>query len=366
MLTKAITSVLTLVLAVFGLTGSAARSRLTQPSSSVTASAVHRLHCFKSPGGCGYPDPNSVYPASSYVGPHNRTTSVPCSSLKASRSLTVTRPGQVVRNLRVSGRIQVQAPNVTIDNVCVIYDAGGSVNNPPAVEFDATGGTIDDSVVAGANATSGSVQIALGENVNGGYRLTANHDYLYNCSECVHNDGWRLRNSYVITNGAPCGGGYSGSACRGARDHREDIYCDTGSVTADHDTLFNPANQTAAIFCNVNNGSGGPCVNHVTVTHSLLAGGGFIIYACSGATSAGTSTMTFADNDIARCGGKRTYQPSTGGSTCGSADRSGANSRGYWPRGGYFGVGVYLYCPPTRGQQWAHNFWDDTGGAVRC
>jgi hypothetical protein len=366
-MTKAITSVLAVLLAVFGLAATAGRSGTGHPPApSGAARASQKLHCFGSPRACGYPDPASAYPASSYVGPHNGVTSVRCSSLKPSRSLTVTEPGAVVRNLRVTGRIQVDAPNVTIDNVCVIDDGGGSVGNPPAVEFDATGGTIKNSTVSGANATSQSVQIALGENVTGGYRLTADHDYLYNCSECVHNNGWTLTNTYVIANGNPCGSGYSGSTCRGGADHREDVYCDSGLVNIDHDTLLNPVNQTAVIFCNVSNGSGGPCVNHVTVRHSLLAGGGFVIYECSAATSTGTSTLTFTNNDIARCGRRATYQASTGGSTCGSANRVALNPHGYWPRGGYFGVGGYLNCPPTAGHRWSENFWDDTGGAVRC
>ena len=235
-----------------------------------------------------------------------------------------------------------------------------------AVEFEASGGTIENSDVAGANATSKSMEIALGENVAKGYTLTASHDYLHNCGECVHNDGWTLTDSYVVANGDPCSSGYQAGECEGSPDHREAIYCDSGSFTARHDTLLDPVDETAALFCNVNNGSGGPCANVVTITQSLLAGGSWVITPCAHGTGVGSSRMTVVGNDVARCGTRSTYQPATGGSTCGVADRPSSNARGYWPRGGYFGAVNDAFCPPAAGQAWAANHWDDTGATVGC
>jgi len=102
------------------------------------------------------------------------------------------------------------------------------------------------------------------------------------------------------------------------------------------------------------------------VSHSLLAGGGYLIYTCAHATGVGSSRMTFTDNDIARCGQRPTYQPATGGRTCGHIDAAADNGRGYWPLGGYFGVSSSIYCPPTPAQIWSRNFWDDTGRPVGC
>jgi hypothetical protein len=324
--------------------------------------------CFSAPAACGYPDPRASYPAPSYVGPENGATSVGCSSLRpASGTVTLSTPGQIYSGVNLNGRIFVTAANVTIDNVCVTFNGAGTTGTS-AVEFEATGGTIENSVVAGANSTNQSVQTTLGENVNVGYTLTANHVYLYNCSECVHNDGWTLANSYVITNGTPCASGYSGTTCQGGADHSEDVYCDSGSETIVHDTLLNPSDQTAAVFCNTNNGgASGPCVNRLTVSNSLLAGGGYIIYSCSNASSAGSSSLTFTNNDIARClRTPITYQPGTGGTTCGTVDQQGVDSHGYWPHGGYFGRDVYTYCPPTPGVTWSGNFWDDNGASISC
>jgi hypothetical protein len=258
------------------------------------------------------------------------------------------------------------APDVRIDNVCVHDDGQGNINNPPAVEFDATGGTIENSTVSGGNATSKSVEIALGENGNTGYTLTANHDYLFNCGECVHNDGWVLKNSYVDVNATPYSGGYSGSTGVGSADHHEDVYCDTGSFTANHDTLLNQFDETAEVFCNTNNGSGGVCANHIVVTRSLLAGGGFVIYSCPHATAPGSSSLVFSDNNVARCGRRATYQPSTGGATCGRRNQASSGANGYWPRGGYFGVVASTYCPLTTAVTWSGNVWDDNGRNIRC
>jgi hypothetical protein len=350
---------------------SAPAGRSTPPGGSPTplvTAPTQSKQCFSRPGACGYPDPNSIYPASSYVGPENGTTSVACSALTpASGTITLSRPGETYSGVDLSGKIVVAAANVTISNVCVAYDGAGTTGTS-AVQFDATGGKIEDSVVSGANSTNKSVQTALGENVNSGYRLIANHDYLYNCSECVHNDGWTLENSYVITNGHPCAAGYSGSTCDGGEDHYEDVYCDTGTENISHDTLLNPNDQTAAVFCNTNGGqSSGPCANRLTVTNSLLAGGGYIIYSCSNASSPGTSTLTFTGNHIARClGTPITFQPASGGSTCGTVDQRGGDSHGYWPYGGYFSSDAYTNCPPTPGVTWAGNVWDNDLESVSC
>ncbi len=218
-------------------------------------------------------------------------------------------------------------------------------------------------MVAGANATNQSTEVAL----QSGVQLTADHDYFYNCGECVHSDGTTLENSYVITNGTPCQSGYSGSTCEGGDDHFEDIYCDTGSETVNHNTLLNPHGQTAVVFCNTNNGGASePCANRLSITNNLMAGGGFVLYSCSDASSPGNSTLTFIGNRIARCGGIATYQPSTGGSTCGSADQQGADGNGYWPYGGYYGVDDLTYCPGTAGVTWSGNVWDENSQAVNC
>lgn len=328
---------------------------------------TRRRHCYASPMACGYPDPRARFPNAAYVGPHDATTSVPCRQLRPrSGVITVRTAGATLSDANVHGRIVVEAPNVTLEDVCVEWDASGNTNLPPAVEFEATGGRVIDSAVGGANATNQSVQIALGENVNTGYRLLADHDDLVNCSECVHNDGWTVKNSYIDANGRPCGS-YDGDRCVGGIDHVEDIYCDTGSFTVDHDTLINPEDQTANVFCNTDNGGQQePCANQLTVTDSLLAGSGFMIYGCSNGVPVGTSHMTVTGNRFARCTGHPVYQASTGGSTCSRANRSSRGDDGLWPYGGYYGWEADSYCPRAGGQVWSDNVWDNSDAPVRC
>ena len=59
-------------------------------------------------------------------------------------------------------------------------------------------------------------------------------------------------------------------------------------MTAIHNTFLNKAPQTANIFGNTDNGTGGACKNQLTITDNLFAGGGYTLYPCGNATSQGT------------------------------------------------------------------------------
>jgi hypothetical protein len=303
-------------------------------------------NCFSSPGACGFPDP-----AYGNVG-----ASSPCSSLKASGSITVSTAGSTVENLDVSGSITVTAANVTIKNVCVSTNGGGNINNGPAVQFSAPGGVIESSTVRGANATDQSIQTAIAG------MGTASHVYLYNCGECVHDGPWTVNDSYVEANAADYQNGYRGDAGQGAEDHHEGVYLASTTFVGNHDTLFNPHDETAAVFGDTYNSPGGVCANHITVTDSLLAGGGYTLYTCASSSSAGASTMNISNNRFARCGTIAVYNSGSGGRAC----HGGADEHGYWPLGGYFGVTASMYCPPTTGQTWSNNVWDDDGDPIPC
>lgn len=305
--------------------------------------------CFPSPGACGFPDP----------GAHNVGATSPCSSLPSSGTITARTPGQKIRDVNVKGRIIVQAPNVTINNVCVRYNGGGQLNTSAIhIAGRATGTLVEHTTVRGANNSTESTEQALA-NVSGG-SATAAADYVYNCGECVWGGPWTVTDSYVITNGM-----------RGTDDHLEDLYCSDESVTMIHDTLLNPADQNSVIFCDTHGGGGGPCDNHIVLTNSLLAGGGFVIYTCGNASRAGSSTMRISNDRFARCTTPPfRYNSRTGGTACqgasGSSIGSGSDAHGYWRKGGYFGTALSTYCPPASGQTWSNNVWDDNGAEVPC
>jgi hypothetical protein len=305
--------------------------------------------CFPAPGACGFPDP----------GYDNVGATSPCASLTPTGSLTVSTPGQTVANLQVTGTITVDAPNVTLDNLCVTDNAGGRIGSS-AIHLGngASNATIEHVTVSGANSSTESVEQAI-TNTSGGI-ATASYDYLSNCGECIWGGPWTVSNSYVISNGM-----------QGTTDHLEDVYCSDTTISLAHDTMLNPADQTATLFCDTSYGGGGPCDNHISITGSLLAGGGFTVYTCGNASSVGSSTMNISNNRFARCTTPPfKYNPDTGGHACqgslGTTIGSGADAHGYWQYGGYFGVADSVYCPPATGQTWSGNVWDDDGAAVGC
>ena len=282
-----------------------------------------------------------------------------CSSLPASGSITVSTAGSLIQNLNVTGKITVNAANVRIQNVCVTTNGGGQLGtNAVLLGTAGDNASIQNVTVAGANSSTQSVEEAIAN--DSGTVATVTKAYLYNCGECLWNSPWAVSDSYVITNGM-----------QGTGDHFEDVYCSDGTVTLTHDTLLNPSDQTAAVFCDTNWGGGGACDNHISIANSLLAGGSYTLYPCGNASSAGSSTMNIANNRFARCTtGPIKYNAGTGGSACqgstGDTPGSGADSHGYWPFGGYFGVAAYVYCPPGAGRAWAGNIWDDNGASLNC
>jgi hypothetical protein len=52
----------------------------------------------------------------------------------------------------------------------------------------------------------------------------------------------------------------------------------------------------------------------------------------------------------------------------GTECEGGADSHGYWPLGGYYGLvdTEAIYCPPDSGQTWAGNVWDDNNETAGC
>ena len=304
--------------------------------------------CFASPGACGYPDPTAG----------NVGATAPCSSLSASGSITASTAGQTIQNLNVTGTITVNAANVTINNVCVTDNAGGQIGSR-AILLNSGGknALIEHVTVAGANQSTQSVEQAIANNSSSTATVTSAH--LYNCGECLWNGPWTVSDSYVITNGM-----------QGTGDHLEGLYMSDSTATLNHDVLLDPDHQNSAVFGDANWGSGGPCANHWTITNSLLAGGGFVIYTCGNASSVGSSTMNISNNRFARCTtAPIKYNSSTGGSACqgstGSSIGSGADSHGYWPYGGYFGLDAWTYCTGTN-QTWTGNVWDDNATTVPC
>jgi hypothetical protein len=264
-----------------------------------------------------------------------------------SGDLIVTQNGAVISGLAVTGEVVVEANNVTIENSRILNSGGGGVH---AVSLPAAYSnlTIQDSELGGVSPSQPVEAAVFGGNV------TLIRDYLHNCADCVEY-GNNVTDSYILNNGDIPGA------------HYEDLYGDDQTVNIQHSVLLNPFPQTATVFVNVGNGNGGACVNNVTVNNSLLAGGGYVLYPCSGG-SYGSGVVNITNNRFGRC----TTTPlitalyGTGGTTCsggGNGDGQVPDSHGYYPHGGYFGIDGDGFCGR---ETWTGNVWDDNGASVTC
>jgi len=313
-------------------------TRLACPSPPPPSSSS--VGCFAAPGACGYPDP-----AYGNVGVPAGTT------LRPSGSITVSADGTVIDGLDVAGTIEVKARNVTIKNTRVTPTGSGcgpanTCGNYAILVTCACSVTISH-VELTANAPT-TVEHAI-RNASGG---TINVDHVYQHGNidalCICGNG-SISDSYSIIHLAI------------STDHLENIYLDDASLSIVHNTLLNQAPQTANIFGNTNNGSDGPCENHLTIDGNLLAGGGWNIYPCAHATSVGSSSSQITNNRFARC---KTPQSQRGGGTwlC----TGGPDSSGYYPNGGSFGYLASAYCKTSAAHTWSGNVWDDNNATVNC
>ena len=265
------------------------------------------LNCFPSPGSCGFPDP-----AVNNVGLPSGTSLTPSGSKSISTS---------VEGLEVNGTLTVTANNVHIKN-SIITQKGTT----PLVLGSTTGTVIERSTIRG-EGVGGTASVEAAITGSGGATLKG--AYLYNCNECVqvYPTTLTVEDSYLISNGENGG------------SHTEDIYSNNGTVVVKHSTLLNPLEQTATVFDDTEFGvHKHACVNHVTVEKSLLGGGGEGLYPCGNSEKIGTSAMTIKEDDFARCLGTPLTKQGSGGETCGVTDKSGSDTHGYWPYGGYFNL----------------------------
>jgi len=262
--------------------------------------------------------------------------------LRPSGSIAITRPGTVINGLNINGTVSVEADNVTIQNTKVNCSCPGKfavfqVSN-------VSGLTIKNSEISGGNAFVGG--------------STIDHVYMWNCDQCVQYAS-TITDSYF----------YVGQAVDDA--HYEAIYSNNATMDVEHVTVLNPHEQTATVYMDTQ--PNGPCKSRLTVNNSLLAGGGYMIYPCANATSAGSSHVTITNNRFARCttGPTTHYGGAWGGTLCagiGSTTGDGdvvtkPDKNGYFPLGGAFGDVTQIYCSQTT---WSNNVWDDNGSPDGC
>lgn len=316
-------------------------------SSTTTAQpggGTRTLDCFASPMACDFPDPAAPVGSVAHVGANQ-----PCANLAQVGDLTTSSAGQVVQNVSVNGVLNINKPGVTVNNVCVITpdsSAGPSIY----IEDGAANTLIENTSAGAADRNSGTMEAAV---YNwSGKPATLDHDYFYNCGECIHDGLATLTNSYVTANGMD-----------NSSDHREDIYL-SASMVLTHDTLFVPPENTpqvATVFAA--NSPPPPSGTTLSITNSLLAGGDSVL---ESGVSGGESVL---NNHFARCTTKPLSHTLDGYTACGgftgassSADGYKYDSHGFWPNGGTTGTGGDC----SANNVWQGNLWDDNGAAVKC
>ena len=312
----------------------------------VTAEGTTPVDCFGDPEGCGYPGPGDT-------GVSN------CSALpKSSGTKTITK-SETIENTNITGFVTVEASNVTMKHDCVVVNGGENIGAAVlALAEGADNFSITESTIGGVNRSSGSVGEGLRNNYSNPGAL-ATDDRIENVGTPLHQN-WTLEDSYLISNGEQ-------HLAEQGIEHQEDWWFSNNAIVANHDTLLNPSKQTAVIFGET---SKGPCSNHETITNSLLAGGGYMLYICSNSNNTNNgSTINIKNNRFARmlCStSERTDAESRGGFECAGEPSelisyfdAGQGSGGYYPRGGFFGAvyeGVSIF---NRGTGWEHNYWDN-------
>jgi hypothetical protein len=284
--------------------------------------AASAAGCFPSPSSCSYPDATN-------------TGVPPGTTLTPSGSRTLSTNGQVLSGVDLTGTVTVTGDDVTIRDSRLHTNSGGSGSTVITLGQGAEGFTLEDSEVFGNGSKTNAPQSGVWNHYNNpGARVIGSY---------VHGspDNWEgrvdlIKDSYLIVDAR-----YPGA-------HSENVYICGSTAIVEHSTLYNESDETSLIFGDGICGRG----NTVSVTDSMLAGGGYMLQPNAKGVSA---PVTITGNRVGRCL-TPSRQDSGGGYVC----SGGADAGGYWPRGGHYGISADLGQSAT----WSGNVWDDNGQAV--
>jgi hypothetical protein len=286
-------------------------------SLTLVAGAHHGGPCFAEPHVCGFPDATN-------------TGVPPGTMLTPSGSVTLS-AGQTLVAKDVTGSVDVTGPDVTIEDSVIHAGGGGSGVTAITLEQGATGFRLIESEVLGNGSTTNAPESGVWNHYdNPGARVI--RSYIHGSPDNWEGRVDMVKDSYLLVDAS-----YPDA-------HSENIYLCGSAATVEHSTVYNESDETALIF------GDGICDtgNTVTVTRSLLAGGGYMLQPNSKGVSA---PVRIIDNRIARCR-THTREDSGGGYVC----AGGTDAEGFWPRGGHYGIATELGHQAT----WQGNVWDDT------
>jgi hypothetical protein len=284
------------------------------------AGAAVLTNCMAVPHACGYPDAtNSGVPAGTALkAVPAQVTSGPGWSWNAQYGVVVvTGYAANLTGLKISGGLNIEANNVTVNDVQVV--TGG----PFGISLWSTKGvTIENSTVSGSNSAAGRVDSAICDVYGDSTMTTVKDDNITDFRIAIQMPTGMVEGNYIHDPGYIAG------------DHTDGIMA-TGStewMTIKDNTVLNAFGQTDAVTLDAS-GPGTPVANK-TVVGNLIGGGGYSLYAGS------------ANND----------------STSNIVIRNNRFSQAYFPKSGQFGP--VAYYTPGSGNVWSGNVMDTTGQAV--
>jgi hypothetical protein len=296
---------------------------------------------------CGYPSPTNTGVSNCAALPNLNTNNLPAGTYYSGSgsTLEITANNVTISNLNLGDfNIYISgANNFTLDNSCMDVNGGADEGSMAIiVPAGVTGTTIENSTLTGTNDTSGTLGAIVDNNGSG---TIIKNNFMDNAGGGAPGAGGgdaTVTGNYELVNG-------NASGPTGV-EHYEPIYCSDDTVTLTHNTLIDVHDQTSDIFCNTGGGAGGACDNHLVATDNLLAGSGYMTYPCANSSSAGSGTVEFENNRLARC-----------------LSSSCPDTHGYYPGGGYYGVegDDNNYCSNPK-WTWSGNVWDDNNAPISC
>jgi len=367
------------------------------------------LNCFENPetegtariAACGYPTPSTVGAEAA--------TGKTCAELPTITGAELRSEEKPKANETIEGKdillgeitLGIESNNITFNKDCVVANTQTGTNEgQPAIKLleGEKGFTIENSTIHGENQQTHSLAASgIWTEEESASGTTIKKDVFYWCVECLQGPA-EATEDYVIANGI------QGKGEESEVLHREDWYVNESFVIAKKDTLINPEPNVAVIFEDQFKHENTPCVDHMTVENSFLAGGNQGLEMCGEKVSeTGTATQVIKGNRFARClgtpevsvygynrGAKEAYILGKGCTTAHSKERcanttctvtnetgpygsvynSSWDSHGYFPRGGVNGINgcpiktEKTKCPSGSKLEWEENYWDDNANVV--
>jgi hypothetical protein len=271
--------------------------------------------------------------------------------------LILSTKGQHYENKKVIGELLIEASEVTVKNVEVIYHEVCGVGKGIG------GVAIKKKVEEPINVTIEHVTVhppeqncpsQLGEafdNANGGESAHFLYDKAYWVAHCFQYATF-VEHSYCDTNGNVPGA------------HNDGFYSTGGKDTFKYNTIFQPHQQTSPLFLP---DTGVWEESHIE--YNFLAGGGYLIYPPGGPKSTGTITgeVYIRHNRAARCGNyEHRSHLSNGAYVCEGLSATVENTEaptnyvpdehGFFPHGGAFGENYEYSSSKVHVEE---NYWDD-------